>query len=244
MIKKRYIFNLMIYYAVFYLVILCGCNSKPQTSTKVSSPGKINNNTTKKDYAHDPAMNISNAPEYSGLYNRLEFNKFQSLRNSNDEFSTISIDYRELSDFDQYGEARLLKDLMIDTGFASVSQYMNAVSTYEVFLRIDSDQPYSVSNGEHSGSCDPELVNDIFNYIADPDNRSYFFNGDEFTGLQQPYHSRYTHINDGNYIFVIAFGEPNESGREWAISKSTDQPDEIWQGLIDIIDENFVGMFD
>jgi hypothetical protein len=188
--------------------------------------------------------NIDDAPEYTALHSRLEYSKFQGVIFSNDKISVISLLYRD-DEYSQSGELIKTRRLRMDTGYAGVPQYYNSTGQYRTDYSTRIFIPPG-PDGELSMEIDTEDVEEIFDYISLPENRTYFFNGDEYYGLQQPFPSPGMLINNGDfkYIFTLAFSYPDESLNVWSISKGTNEPDAIWQGLIDIIEENIISQFE
>lgn len=109
-----------------------------------------------------------------------------------------------------------------------------SISPEVVFTSINYGFPEE--NKEHSLT----EVNLIFDYLDK--NSGYFFNGDEFKGI------RLQDIGTTSPIFLerkthmIAFQVNLPDGKHviWLLSKSADEPDPILQGLIDILEENFI----
>ncbi|MBU1023093.1 hypothetical protein KKB99_02295 [bacterium] len=228
----------------FLLLICIGCTEKSNAHEQEYKARLEMMERDRKEHGDEIITNYTSAPDYVGYYTELELSLFQDIRNSNIEFSTITIDYREVSEFDQSGNPLQLRLLDIDNGYASIGQYMSSVDSFRIFLKRRVQPPLPFESGYFEGTCTPEMVNEVFDYIEHPDNRDYFFSGDEFDGLQQPYLSPGKWLNYDNYIFVLAFSEPNDLARDWVISKCIDEPDEIWQGLIDILETNFMGQFE
>ena len=233
-------------------IILCHClilsslscsaatNSSAQDREQRFSMMKQDAVESKDEFTH----NYSKVCDYVGSYSALTFTKFQDIRNGSDTFSTISITYRDLSEYNQNGEPLQLRLLDIDNGFAGVEQNINSIETYNVSLKRNCDPSLQLETGYFEADASPELVNEVFDYISLPANQAYFFNNDEFEGLEQPYSAPRIWIDDGNYIFVVSFSETTDLANDWVISKCIDEPNEIWQGLIDILEENFISQFE
>ncbi|MDP2721502.1 MAG: hypothetical protein Q8O72_01990, partial [Bacteroidales bacterium] len=63
--------------------------------------------------------------------------------------------------------------------------------------------------------------------------------------LPQPYWSERYYIEDDNYVFVLQFGILDDMEELYlTISKCIDTPDDTWQGLIDILETNFINQFE
>ncbi|MFH1515099.1 MAG: hypothetical protein ABIG42_06520, partial [bacterium] len=66
------------------------------------------------------------------------------------------------------------------------------------------------------------------------------FNGAE---IPAPVEEQDGPLCEGVYSFTLTIYNPNNAYYAWAISKCTDDPDSIWQGLIDIINNDFFSKF-
>jgi hypothetical protein len=194
------------------------------------------------DTGHTNISTIVTGPV--GFYSQLSYDKIQDVLTSQDAFSTISIFFQQLT-LGINGEPYIEKQLDLDTGFAGTVEYYNSVSNYRSNYQKWIESPFPGEDSSSSAEVSSTLVDEVFDYICLPANRAYFFSGDEFTGLTQPYESPKTFINEDNYVFVIQIYYPNDHHRDcWVISKCINEPNEIWQGLIDILEENFISQFE
>ena len=248
-LKKAKIFQLIliILVTIFLAVInLTGCRNQFKTVKENDAALKQSKyQEMESKFSSNAHLNIDEAPVYSMLHSRLEYNKFQSIISDNEQISMISFLYRDV-EYTQGGDLSKARRLSMGTGYAGVPQYFNSMGPYRSDYNIRDFNTPPGPEGEYTRDIDAESVEDIFDYISLPENRTYFFNGEEYTGLQQPYPAPGRLINNGDsdYIFALAFSEPNDSVNVWSISKGTNEPDARWQGLIDIIEENIISQFE
>jgi hypothetical protein len=253
--EKIMIFNNMKYVKLTIIILvsfvlicfsLSGCRSQSKTVNEDEALQKQRNyQAMESKFSSNAHLNIDEAPVYSMLHSRLEYSKFQSIISSNEQISMISILYRDV-EYTQGGDLSKARSLSMGTGYAGVPQYFSSAGPYRSEYNISDFNTPPGPEGEHEKEIDAESVEEIFDYISLPENRTYFFNGEEYTGLQQPYPApgRFINNGDSDYIFALAFSEPNDSINVWSISKSTNEPDARWQGLIDIIEENIISQFE
>jgi hypothetical protein len=222
------------------------CRNQSKTGDENDAALKQRNyQAMESKFSSNAHLNIDEAPVYSMLHSRLDYNKFQSIVFDNEQISMISFLYRDV-EYTQGGDLSKARRLSMGIGYAGVPQYFSSMGPYRSDYNIRDFNTPPGPEGEFTRDIDAESVEEIFDYISLPENRIYFFNGEEYTGLQQPYPApgRLINNSDSDYIFALAFSEPNDSVNVWTISKSTNEPDAIWQGLIDIIEENIISQFE
>jgi hypothetical protein len=112
------------------------------------------------------------------------------------------------------------------------------VKTMETFNERSLDHVFTASD-----------VDSILTYISSPANRDYFFNAEEFSGLDIPYANASICPNQKKYNFSLIFFKP-ETGlnREcWAIFKCVDEyPEEgtPLYGLFQMLENDFITQFE
>lgn len=217
------------------IVIGCGASSevKADTTQTDSEIPETGSQTRIQESSH--SLDI---PRFAA-YSQLTYNKFMDILDSEDPFSIIRIDYRMSVRCELQDDELILFGL--GSGKLGEINYMNSIDLYRsnIYHARSGDAPLE---GEYiEAEYESSTVNLIFDYITHEDNRDYFFSGDEYSGLIQPYDTRTVMIHDNTYVFVLAVFEPDSmSANAWAISKDIDVPDDIWEGLIDILEANFL----
>lgn len=235
---------------IISFVLICfnlsGCRNQSKTVDENDAALKQRNyQAMESNFASNAHLNIDEAPVYSMLHSRLDYNKFQSIISDNEQISMISFLYRDV-EYTQGGDLSKARRLSMGTGNAGVPQNFSSMGPYRSDYNISDFNTPPGPEEEYTRDIDAESVEEIFYYISLPENRTYFFNGDEYTGLQQPYPApgRFINNGDSDYTFALAFSEPNDSVNVWSISKGTNEPDAIWEGLIDIIEEHIISQFE
>ena len=173
-------------------------------------------------------------------YSPLTFNKYNNILNSNDELSLIHIVYEKRYNPDIEGVPQNILQLTFQAGNLNIDAYFNSYNVFEGGLSLT--QPIGdiyYQNIEFTS----EEMNLIFNYLSA--HNDYFFNNSEFEGLEIPYYNTRMPIGYDNYQFTLSISEPERQDdyRAWVISKDMDEPDSIMQGLIDILENNFINRF-
>jgi len=198
-----------------------------------------------KNNRHMPAnstkkVDQSLLPQYSARYSPLTYDKFLSIRNNQDAISTMDINYSTIKDPDQYGVFQDLEDLLLQTqGTHSLTLNLFPIYLGSYDHRVDNANPPVDLFLEKEFT--PAELDVLYNYLNA--NHEYFFN-EQF----DTFDSEYVHMCEAQYMFTIAFFEPTDSYNTpynaWAFSKCSDNPDQIFQGLIDILEDNFITQFE
>jgi hypothetical protein len=181
----------------------------------------------------------------------LAYEKYQQLLNSENQISEIWISYSMLVDNDPSGNSPPTSSKNLDMivgkirkaiNFSSISEYKANYSyvNYSTGQNIADERTFAPSNLEA-----------IYDYLDEK--HQYFFNHDEF-GNQPVIITDTIWLNPKKYSFTLAFFDPSDTSLEhdkaWVISKSSDNPssqddpDHILQGLIDILETNFISQFE
>jgi hypothetical protein len=183
-------------------------------------------------------------PEYVCAFSPLTLDKFNDIKSDTEVIYTISLSYHEFYNFDENGNPLQAKILDVDGGIAGNASNFSEIDKYYIVFSKLNDRSLEEENREDDAECDAAGVVEVMNYLGAPGNREYFFNGEEYSGLQLPYMSDTGYINSDNYVFVLNFTDINDVNHCWVISKCIVEPNEIWQGLIDILEENFISQFE
>lgn len=229
--------------ALTIILLDAGCSNRVPTknNTDISKSELLNqkNQTSKYNFTSEEDGLV-------GPFSELTYEKFMNIYNSIDQFTIVSIDYMDFRNLDASGEP--CDRRLFSMGYGSVASaiYINSIVNYEAVLDKSGWCPEPGYDKLLKKSFESALVNDLFNYISQPENRTYFFNGEEHEGKIQPYWASSFFLTEGNYMFTLAFLEPNSpyGNYYWMISKSTDTPDNIWNGLIAKIEANFINQFE
>jgi len=138
----------------------------------------------------------------------------------------------------KYGPGGLSDYKAISLVCPTYQKQTKSISPEVVFTSVGHTLPQE--NKEHSFS----EVNVIFNYLDKYND--YFFNGDEFKGirLQDSGGVSPIFLKMKSHMIALQVNVPDDKPVVWLISKSADEPDPILQGLIDILEENFISQFE
>jgi len=179
-------------------------------------------------------------------YSPLTFQKYSQIIEGNEPFTVISVKYGfDANQGDSNPEGN--KSLILSGGLYFRSKYFNEITEIEGHLM-------KVEQGTHIHHYDKIFsVSDldvILSYLET--NHEYFFNGSEYEGLDIPYVTYFPSFKNEKYQFTFAIFDPifvdssytSEHLPAWAISKCMDEPDPILQGLIDILETNFISQFE
>ena len=230
--------------SVFFLLVV-GCSSEDTRDVSFKTPYD-SNATEEKNATETKNEKIQKQHMEVGLYYAtfvpLTLNKFQAIRNNENDFSLISVRYKRRSNIDPNGHADHQQFFEFQAGFGGTSRLWESIEFFEggTYLIIKDITPKEGIG--YSRIFTPEDIDLIFDYLED--NHEFFFNNEEYNGLDIPYLSRGSHIGQGNIKFSLIFLQPNDMPDAWAISKCMDEPDAIMQGLIDILEEHFIDEFE
>lgn len=185
---------------------------------------------------------------YSADYSPLTNVILTSVLGNTQEFSNISILYSHSFNFNPESHSKDLLNLSLDAGQFGVSNLYESVDNYYGSLSKEFQTTSPPVSDYLDKSFTKNEAQEIMNYILDPEHperQQYFFSGDEYEGHETPYRSRGVHLCAGYYIFTLAIYEPNKQTDAWALSKCCfDEPDPILQGLINILENNFISQFE
>jgi len=243
--NKTYLNNILI------LVVACICVSCISCSANkkaIENKNNYSNNGSKykpAGFEKNITSDMAGAPTYA--YSPLTLSKFQAIRDGTDQLSKIFIDYSTYLNDDELGHPLNIRFFSLTGGDLYNNRYYNSISEYSGRLMNDDRTipRYEVKEKEFL----PVEVELILDYLKEnEENIEYFFNGDEYQGLPTPYLTQTTFINKKRYNFILIIFEPDGAKSEydaaWAISKSVDEPDTIFQGLINRLENNFINQFE
>ena len=120
--------------------------------------------------------------------------------------------------------------------FSEITEYKGSYDSYNDFEnppeRIFLEETFTAQ----------QIEQHIITYLEQ--HHEYFFDGSEYDGLDIPYESWGAHIRGANNCFSLSIYEPENNFDAWTISKCSDDPDPILQGLCDIMETNFMSVFE
>ncbi|MCD6217536.1 hypothetical protein J7L05_06720 [bacterium] len=246
--------NLAIFLMICLLVITClnACSQRRNPDTSVNPDNEKRNEAVagQSDSNKDTSSNADVKYEIDYAYTPLTHVKFQDIRNSVDLFTAIDIYYKKSVNPDQNGHNQYLSRFYLDAGGSFSISHYNDISEYEGTL-VYRDLTVPIEK-EKFKVFSKDDVNAIFDYLEA--NHDYFFNGNEYEGLEIPYLCQGINICNANYIFTLSFSDPyflEEAFQEqyfpaWAISKCIDEvyPDHPLYGLFELLEDDFISQFE
>ena len=234
--KQNKIFIVLIIVLIFVSTIfLSGCNNK-----------EISDSHAQKGAAGS-VRKIESLP-YIARYTRLTYSHYMDIIADNYSISTVAIEYSTYKNFDQNNKAQEMSGLAMNAFINANGDLFNAHTTYKgVYQYFNLVGEFQKLHLKHTFSSSE--VNDlIFDYLEEGDNEDYFFDGSEYTGLPIPYEHEGGSFGEceGDKYVIISFREPGTNHDRWAIYKSmfADDPHPILQGLIDILEDDFIAQFE
>jgi len=188
----------------------------------------------------------SDEKSFGMAFEPLTYEKYLNLKNNIDQFSCINIFYTKTIDQDSEPPPQYFIIFDLDAGSSRKGRYLSSITEYKGEYQL---QDYDIHKHEmKQRGFSPEDVEMIFDYLET--NNEYFFNAenDEFNGLDIPYVTDSRCMNPKNYCFTLAFYDPNDTSlkhdRAWVISESANEPTEIFQGLINLLENNLISQFE
>ena len=179
----------------------------------------------------------------SKYYSPLTYETLSSIRNGSLNYSSFTIYYKSTgTGYNKQFFTINYGNILGDFTFSSVpnfkSEFNNMVE--ESGQMVDKFYKHEFTNME---------VSAIFDYISTLENRTYFFNGDEYTGLEIPYPHASISPPNKRFNFSLIFGEPQtgENHADWAIFKCVDEyPAEgtPLYGLFQMLENDFITQFE
>jgi len=237
-------FTALLIVPVILLSILfnIGCSDN---GSKKDTQDNVNTSSMTKDLSTTKALNasptkevISEVYEYgTTVYSALNHSKFIELTTDTEQFSIIEILYVDRSNYGTQGPIQEDKMMWITCGsYQETTDYSSIDEFRGSYMHsFDNEDPPIEEFLEHNFSKSGVEV--LFDYLEL--HEDYFFNGEE---LPETIELPDGLLCEGEYSFNLTIYKPDHQ-YAWAISKCTDDPDSIWQGLIDIINNDFFSKF-
>jgi hypothetical protein len=243
--------NNLISITIILFLIFCpfitSCKSKPtnkivlnEAKHKFTASKDVDDLVKEKIPDYDDTENIA---QPVGTFIPLTYEKFQAIMNSLDTFSSFDMCYSKDSNFSQEGEPLLLRSLDLQGGGYLEEHLFSEIEQFRGDYDRSNEQvnpPEYIFQQQNFPTSQVQQM--IFEYLEE--NNNYFFDGSEYNGLQIPFVSESVHILSGNICFSLSIYEPNNNQYAWTISKCTDNPDPIFQGLAVIIETSFMSVFE
>jgi len=209
---------------------------------------------TNDEYGVDIKRNNQNKMKLAHqYYSPLTFSMYNDIINNKQIFSRFSIGYIKQYNHDQIGNPQRVENIMIKPKDAKVNITFDSIIDYNVtFTKRYDDMPREPDNyKETKKEFSKDDVEIILTYLKN--NSDYFFDNKEFQGVKFPYD-----ITNDPYlffrrscqnIFILHFYEPTQIDKSrgryaWVICKCQEEPDTIFQGLIDIFEKDFISKFE
>lgn len=228
--------------------IISGCQKeKEQVFEKTSELKQSPESEIKVLTDHNDKNSLTVKLEQTSHYAEflpLSFETADAVLTSNTPFSYISINYSNTLNPDPDSPFRDSIDLCLSTGYTGTSVLYNTIESFRGSLNREfqtSSPPVSQNLERTFSSSQIELILD---YLLAVENQDYFFNAEEYEGLDIPYEARGVHLKPGFRVFTLSIYEPESKTSAWTMSKRIDDPDPIMQGLIDILEEHFIDEFE
>jgi hypothetical protein len=238
-VKINIIVSLLILF-VFPLTLVMSCqdgNSKMQSHE--SKAIKTEENNQIPDTWEKSSHVVSSYEAPIGYFSPLTYEKFQNVISNEDNCSEFFIGYSIHPD----EEPAILRSLFLKSGICRDSNRFSDLLTFIGKYNRYNDlvDPPETTLLEETFT-NQQVIQYIISYLEQ--HNEYFFDGLEYTGLEIPYESYGSLINDGENRFLLSIYEPENCNNAWTISKCSDNPDPILQGLLDIMETNFMSVFE
>jgi hypothetical protein len=243
-INMRILFSYILLFIV--LIILPSCRNNDEQNNS----GSKQKNTKTITASSERADGGDEMPEYSSLFTPLTEQKFQDVRDADDQFTDIYIVWDRRLNPDSRGIPQLICRLYLYAGNMLNLNSYDLVDNYEGNYITDDDTIPLTNEINHIFT--KLEIDSIFDYLEL--NADYFFNNAEYNGAATHLSSGEMMCN-GNYTFTLMIGDPlflNNSWQEqyypsWAISKCIDEypaPEHPLYGLFQILENDFIDEFE
>ena len=176
-------------------------------------------------------------PTHISFFVPLTYEKFQAIRNNNDQFSCINIAYISK-------DSTKWSRLYLPAGDMGSTRYFSSLTKIEGGLSVELFNAPPPRHHGYDKTFTISDLNSILDYLAE--NSDYFFNGDEYSGLNLPVQSTDVLICHDNYSFGLAIYEPGSATNAWGIHKCVHDPpgnDSPLHDLFEMLDDDFVSQF-
>ena len=170
----------------------------------------------------------------------LSHENFTKVLNNEIAFTSIQLNYSHMKDTYKSGQSPVLIKIVIGANSGGITKLSMSY--------IDSFYAYFWMYGDNykDSSCDEfpiQKVKPIFDFLDS--HKSYFFNGNEFSDKDIPFSEdlyfpddgERQFLNSGKYNFSLIIKRPGDFDHlMWVISKSADKPNDDFQELIDLLE--------
>jgi len=244
------IFSLM--FITIFMITLTSCGSSSVNGDESASNRKGTNenasNETEEIFASDTANGVTATWGFSPL----TYDIFLDFRNGSLEFTQFTLDYRKYMNRDSNERPREYEFFGIIAGHYFKRTDMNSITEFgSGLVKIDN---INMTRENPRRYFSKEEVDEIFNYLDA--NNGYFFNGEEFEELDDPYITNTITMDWTDHTFTLII--PNTEVLDpsfqesyvpaWAINKCIDEvdlyPDHTLSGLFDLLEDNFISQFE
>jgi hypothetical protein len=229
---------------IVILFTYCGCSNHESTSRNNDEMPKAVSERTDSQTGTNHQITASLYTRYS-----LSAQRFNDIRAGNQLVQQVIIDYSTYLNPDQDGYVTEIRSILLQLSYFGDGVNLNTIPEYDVYFdSIDSTVSPSVEVTEEDVINASDINTHIFDYLtATQDNIDYFFSGEEFSEVGDPYTGN-GHINPDDYAFTLSFVKPGVEHDEWIISKSVSAEDlanePILAGLINIMETEFMSRFE
>jgi len=188
-------------------------------------------------------------------YSPLTLLIYNDIKDNKQTFERFYLHYSKQYDCDQTGKPQKTeiititpRDAKTDIAFNSINNY-TAIFTKRYKGLLNEPDNYKDQQKEFS----KDDIGLILTYLEK--HADFFFNNREFQGVNFPYEFTFgstlccARSQTCQYSFLLEFFEPPLNGKDrgnyaWIICKCEEQPDTVFQGLIDIFENDFITKFE
>ena len=174
--------------------------------------------------------------DMSQLHEPLDSNMFTDFRSNNIYLNRIKI-YINMTVLNPYSS----KGCVIQSNPNHVVTFFNGIVSYDASLNTYSS--YSEEHCYYENILLPNQLESLFTYLEQYSD--FFFNNEEFEGLELPYLTEDLYFDAKNYDFALDIYDPSSLNGPWLsynINKSQDDlpPDSELYGLFQILENDIV----
>jgi hypothetical protein len=232
--------NILFYFAIMSMLIFISCNANQNNIGKDADEKKDNNPSPKTtDKQNEGKQTQSYIYPKTFEIEPLTYNNYTSIRNNQESFSTLIIEIEKETDdpFVRYVSHFHCKQLAGSHHYSDCTVFKGVLTSLKEPYGPDADCYYEVE-------FDGEEMEEILSYLEA--NHEYFFNNEEFNGLDIPFIVQRNYIDAKNYNFRLYVHEPNPSMEDnfhiKLINKYTDElvPETPLYGLFQIWEDQFL----
>jgi hypothetical protein len=232
--------TIMVCLILILLSLSCSDNTE-KTRTEKHRDDHSKQNISNHDQSVDEVGN------QKVLFMKLTYDKFQNIRNNNDSFREITIQYDYFLKENASGRNDEIRFFSLDGGSRNWDpKYFSSISEYKGSLYHVDDTIHLEEGFSKDFTCSE--VEDIYIYMDTY--HDYFFNHEEYFG-EETVESDTRHMTSYNYIFTLYIFPANAMTNEydpcWVIEKGIDKypsPDHILYGLFQMLENDFISQFE